>query len=199
MQIISHLPCVYSQTVLAMDSSKWYRAHVWWDLCSTLPRDRLGKRSKFVFCQRHRPMTWQEVCIQCEIKWNDIYIYIYYILYIVYIIYIIYIIYIYYIGVSKNGGFSPQIIHFSRVFHYKPSIFGVPLLMDTPIWETHCHSDMASSRPLRKCYWKPPKPTKIVENQDLKTRLWDPTSTTKSKKDYMKLLFFCFLAKKHDK
>ena len=29
-------------------------------------------------------------------------------------------------GVSENSGFSPQIIHFNRVFHYKPSIFGVP-------------------------------------------------------------------------
>ncbi len=27
-------------------------------------------------------------------------------------------------GVSKNRGFSPQIIHFHRVFHYKPSILG---------------------------------------------------------------------------
>ena len=27
-------------------------------------------------------------------------------------------------GVSENGGFSPQIIHFNRVFHYKPSILG---------------------------------------------------------------------------
>ena len=26
--------------------------------------------------------------------------------------------------VSKTGGFSPQIIHFNRVFHYKPSILG---------------------------------------------------------------------------
>ena len=24
--------------------------------------------------------------------------------------------------VSENSGFSPQIIHFNRVFHYKPSI-----------------------------------------------------------------------------
>ena len=29
-------------------------------------------------------------------------------------------------GVSENSGFSPQIIHFNRVFHYKPSILGVP-------------------------------------------------------------------------
>jgi len=26
--------------------------------------------------------------------------------------------------VSKNSGFSPQIIHFNRVFHCKPSILG---------------------------------------------------------------------------
>ena len=29
-------------------------------------------------------------------------------------------------GVSKNNG-TPQIIHFNRVFHYKPSILGIPL------------------------------------------------------------------------
>ena len=29
-----------------------------------------------------------------------------------------------YMGVSLNGGFSPQIIHFYRVFHSKPSILG---------------------------------------------------------------------------
>ena len=28
-----------------------------------------------------------------------------------------------YMGVSKNNG-TPQIIHFNRVFHYKPSILG---------------------------------------------------------------------------
>ena len=26
--------------------------------------------------------------------------------------------------VSENSGFSPQIIHFNGVFHYKPSILG---------------------------------------------------------------------------
>ena len=35
--------------------------------------------------------------------------------------------------VSENSGFSLQIIHFNRVFHYKPSIFGVPLFLETPI------------------------------------------------------------------
>ena len=28
------------------------------------------------------------------------------------------------VGVSKNSGFSPQIIHFNKVFHSKPSILG---------------------------------------------------------------------------
>ena len=39
----------------------------------------------------------------------------------------------FYMGVSENGGFSPQIIHFNRVFHYKPSILGIPLFLETPI------------------------------------------------------------------
>ena len=29
-------------------------------------------------------------------------------------------------GVSKNSGFSPQIIHFNRVFRHKPSILAYP-------------------------------------------------------------------------
>ena len=32
----------------------------------------------------------------------------------------------------KNSGFSPQIIHFNFVFHYKPIHFGVPLFLETP-------------------------------------------------------------------
>ena len=35
-----------------------------------------------------------------------------------------------------NGCFQkdwyPQIIHFDRVFHYKPSILGYPLFLETP-------------------------------------------------------------------
>ena len=32
--------------------------------------------------------------------------------------------------------FTPQIIHFDRVFHYKPSSLGVfPLFLETPIWQ----------------------------------------------------------------
>ena len=33
--------------------------------------------------------------------------------------------------VSENSGFYPQIIHFNRVFHYKPSIFGTPIFGNT--------------------------------------------------------------------
>ncbi len=35
-------------------------------------------------------------------------------------------------GVSKNNG-TPQIIHFNRVFHYKPSILGTPIFGNTHI------------------------------------------------------------------
>ena len=35
-------------------------------------------------------------------------------------------------GVSKNKGVSPQIIHFNRVFHYKPSILGYPYFWKHP-------------------------------------------------------------------
>ena len=37
-----------------------------------------------------------------------------------------------YVGVSKNSGFSPQIIHFNRVFHYKPSILRYPYFWKHP-------------------------------------------------------------------
>ena len=36
------------------------------------------------------------------------------------------------LGVSLNGGFSPIIIHFNRVFHYKPSILGYPYFWKHP-------------------------------------------------------------------
>ena len=39
-----------------------------------------------------------------------------------------------FMGVSENSGFSPQIIHFNRVFHYKPSILGVfPPFLETSL------------------------------------------------------------------
>ena len=39
-----------------------------------------------------------------------------------------------YMDVSENSGFSPQIIHFKKVFHDKPSILVVfPLFLETPM------------------------------------------------------------------
>ena len=35
-------------------------------------------------------------------------------------------------GVSENSGFSPQIIHYNRVLHYKPSILGYPYFWKHP-------------------------------------------------------------------
>ena len=35
--------------------------------------------------------------------------------------------------VSKNSG-NPQIIHFNRVFHYKPSILEYPYFLETSTW-----------------------------------------------------------------
>ena len=47
--------------------------------------------------------------------------------------------YVQYMDVSENGGFSPQIIHFDRVFHYKPSILGYPYF-----WK-HPYANLSSS------------------------------------------------------
>ena len=38
-----------------------------------------------------------------------------------------------YMDVSENNG-TPQIIHFTKVFHHKPSILGYPYFLETPIW-----------------------------------------------------------------
>ena len=38
-----------------------------------------------------------------------------------------------YLDLSENSGFSPQIIHFNRVFHYKPSILGYPYFWKHPL------------------------------------------------------------------
>jgi len=35
-------------------------------------------------------------------------------------------------GVSENSGFSPQIINFNRVLHYKPSIMGYHYFWNPP-------------------------------------------------------------------
>ena len=37
-----------------------------------------------------------------------------------------------YLDISENSGFSPQIIHFNRVFHYKSSILGYPYFWKHP-------------------------------------------------------------------
>ena len=42
-----------------------------------------------------------------------------------------------YTDVSENSGFSPQIIHFNKVFHYKPSILGYPYFWKHPYMKTH--------------------------------------------------------------
>ena len=38
----------------------------------------------------------------------------------------------------KIGFFTSQIIHFNRVFHYTPSIFGVPIFLETPRCKNQC-------------------------------------------------------------
>ena len=50
-----------------------------------------------------------------------------------------------YMGVSENGGFSPQIIHFNRVFHYFHHPFG-----GTPYFG-NTHSE---KRGVSYCCWK---------------------------------------------
>ena len=42
------------------------------------------------------------------------------------------------LGVSLNGG-TPQIIHFNRVFHYKPSILGYHYFRKPPIGASLVH------------------------------------------------------------
>ena len=50
---------------------------------------------------------------------------------------------------SKNSGFSPQIIHFNRVFHYKPSILGYHYFWKHPLffffWKERLAADRTSS------------------------------------------------------
>ena len=60
------------------------------------------------------------------------------------------------VGVSLNGGFSPQIIHFNRVFHYKPSILGeTPLFLDQHP-NLHCHllQEMMGEHSTEPCWTK---------------------------------------------
>ena len=48
----------------------------------------------------------------------------------------------------KNNGFSPQIIHFHRVFPYKPSILGYPHFLETPIWWTRNMDNATCAEPM---------------------------------------------------
>ena len=59
-------------------------------------------------------------------------------------------------GVSKNRGNPPQIIHFSRVFHYKPSILGYPYFWKHPYVMSAFFSSWRSYPSNRKVHkaWK---------------------------------------------
>ena len=50
-------------------------------------------------------------------------------------------------GVSKNSGFSPQIIHFNRGFHYKPSILGYHYFWKPPDSKILTNFNFKSSTP----------------------------------------------------
>ena len=54
-------------------------------------------------------------------------------------------------GVSKNRWFSPQIIHFNRGFHYKPSILGYPYF-----WKHPNRRDFLFIFQTHKCFFSPP-------------------------------------------
>ena len=49
--------------------------------------------------------------------------------------------------VSINGGTPPPIIHFSGLFPHKPTIFGYPPFMETPMWRVPSFSDTAWAGP----------------------------------------------------
>ena len=40
-----------------------------------------------------------------------------------------------YMEVSQVMGVPPIIMYLKKIFHYKPSILGYPMTMETPIWE----------------------------------------------------------------
>ena len=57
------------------------------------------------------------------------------------------------VGVSLNGGFSPQIIHFNRVFHYKPSILGysTPIFGGPPMYTRNLLQEMMGEHSTEPC------------------------------------------------
>ena len=56
------------------------------------------------------------------------------------------------LDVSKNSGFSLQIIHFNRVFHYKPSILGYPYFWKHP-FESISDEFALTSISNKNCTW----------------------------------------------
>ena len=69
-----------------------------------------------------------------------------------------------YMGVSLNGGFSPQIIHFNGVFHHKPSILGYhyfwkhpytyPFYKDSPLKGGMIIPNTKTLDPCRQMNWR---------------------------------------------
>ena len=59
-------------------------------------------------------------------------------------------------GTPKIVGFSPQIIHFDRVFHYKPwKFWGSPIFGNTHVWTERKSKFRANSRTKQKSdQWK---------------------------------------------
>ena len=55
-------------------------------------------------------------------------------------------------GVSENSG-TPQIIHFNRVFHYKPSILGYHYFRKHPYRFSLGFPDSQSKQPIELCGW----------------------------------------------
>ena len=74
--------------------------------------------------------------------------------------------------VSKNSWFSPQIIHFNRVFHYKPSILGYPYFWKPPnsAWlDDDLPVEVASPSPF---FWGGTNSSRAGEPQDSRLVLW---------------------------
>ena len=88
-----------------------------------------------------------------------------------------------YMDVSENSG-TPQIIHFNRVFHYKPSIldhFGVSLFLETPI--CHVEHAMLPAPPEIKPTNARPKPhtsSSIIWSNSCRTRRAFPPGADES-------------------
>ena len=61
-----------------------------------------------------------------------------------------------YLDDSENSGFSHQIIHFNRVFHYKPSILGYPYFWKHPPGKTYVLIMMLNTGSFGGIKFKPP-------------------------------------------